>query len=691
MKRKNLILLGLLFSLCISIASPSFALGYFGEFQSIPTNGATDIESFVINGETYLAVANGSNDVTPNIDSFIYKFNGVAFDKIQTIPTNSAQDWESFVINGETYLVVANHNLGATPEAESVIFKWNGTIFVEIQRIQTVGAFHWESFAINGETFIFASNMYGSYGSYFGNSVVYRWNVASQIFVEYQRMPTIGAMKSCAFTVGSDTYLVAANVSDGVTTSRLNSIVYKWTGNFFVEFQAIPTDGGAVPTIFVAGGRTYLAIGNLYNAPNNLVLYMFDGSAFVQVQSLNTGAIYGLDSLVVEGQAYLAVAVYSSSDYVTTSVDSLIYKWNGTSLVLVQEIPTNGARDIHGFFMGNRQYLAVSNYYSGQTRNTNSKIYQWIPANIVPTVDAGPNMEIPSNTVSATTLHGTAIDPDTADILSYKWKEGNTILFDSLVGANGDCPLDLAALGLSIGTHALTLEVSDGKATSTDEMILTIGNSAPNVVPSGGGSYGLGDSVLLSGQVSDFDGDFLSYTWTLGSTLFSGSIQTVAGGAVATLPENILTNLALGSHAVSLEVTDGINTVVKTVNVTIIDGIKPTLAPTVNLLILWPPNHNMVNIIIDTNASDNSGQPVILTASVTSNEPILSNESGDLSPDWTTPVINQGTGIVTFQLRAERLGKGSGRVYSILLTATDQSGNMSNATIQIAVPHDKGK
>lgn len=152
MKQKNLSLFVLMF-VCIFVASlPSVSLGYFVEFQSIPTQGATDIESFVINGDTYLAIANGNNDSTPNIDSFIYKFNGVSFVKYYAIPTNSAQDWESFVINGETYLVVANHNLGATPEAESVIYKWNGTIFIELQRIPTVGAIQWESFLIGGET-----------------------------------------------------------------------------------------------------------------------------------------------------------------------------------------------------------------------------------------------------------------------------------------------------------------------------------------------------------------------------------------------------------------------------------------------------------------------------------------------------------------------------------------------------------
>jgi hypothetical protein len=119
------------------------------------------------------------------------------------------------------------------------------------------------------------------------------------------------------------------------------------------------------------------------------------------------------------------------------------------------------------------------------------------------------------------------------------------------------------------------------------------------------------------------------------------------------------------------------------------DVTKPTIAPVSDTSILWPPNHKMVNVSIKANASDNSGLPVVLTANVSSNEPVTSNEIGDLSPDWTQPVINQKTGLITLQLRAERLGKG--REYSISLTATDQSGNSSVAVVKVLVPHDRGK
>jgi len=64
---------------------------------------------------------------------------------------------------------------------------------------------------------------------------------------------------------------------------------------------------------------------------------------------------------------------------------------------------------------------------------------------------------------------------------------------------------------------------------------------------------------------------------------------------------------------------------------------------------------------------------------------------GDVSPDWTNPIVDQAHGIITLQLRAERSGTGNGRIYSIQITGRDASGNGSQATVQIMVPPDQGK
>ena len=219
----------------------------------------------------------------------------------------------------------------------------------------------------------------------------------------------------------------------------------------------------------------------------------------------------------------------------------------------------------------------------------------------------------------------------------------------------------------------------------------TIENQPPNASATGGGTYQINTSVSLGGQVSDFDGDTLTYEWLLaGVPVASGQIPTIAGGATVNLTPVAIGNLNLGLHTFTLQVSDGINPPVSSsIDVEIIDTIAPTLAPVADKALLWPPNHKMVNVTIISNAADNSGQPVSLTASVASNEPQDGLGDGDTPSDWSEPVASDG--LITLQLRAERAGKGNGRIYTVTIVATDASGNSNTADIQISVPSDHGK
>jgi PKD repeat protein len=310
-----------------------------------------------------------------------------------------------------------------------------------------------------------------------------------------------------------------------------------------------------------------------------------------------------------------------------------------------------------------------------------------------PIIDAGENVRIVTAEQNTTTIQGSASDADD-DVLTYQWKEGDVVLLGTTpVGANGECPLDLSAVSLAIGDHTLTLEVTDGEATVTDEMILTIGNSEPNAAPTGGGVYEVGAEVVLGGDISDYDGDQLNYRWLEGTdVLDSGTIQAIAGGDPVALTPTPVLGFSLGIHTVTLEVSDDVNDPVSAdIRVEVVDTSVPTLSPVPSETILWPPNHKMVDIVIEANAHDNSGQPPTLTVDVTSNEPEEGLGDGDMSPDWANIAIDQAAGIITLQLRAERSGSGDGRVYTIAITATDEGGNSSQAAVEIIVPHDKGK
>jgi len=98
-----------------------------------------------------------------------------------------------------------------------------------------------------------------------------------------------------------------------------------------------------------------------------------------------------------------------------------------------------------------------------------------IKVNHSPTADAGDDVTISNREISTTIIERTAADEDSGDVLEYRWLEGETLLLDwTAAGQNGECPLDLSTLSLLTGSHTLTLEVTDGEETSSDEMILEI-------------------------------------------------------------------------------------------------------------------------------------------------------------------------------------------------------------------------
>jgi hypothetical protein len=295
---------------------------------------------------------------------------------------------------------------------------------------------------------------------------------------------------------------------------------------------------------------------------------------------------------------------------------------------------------------------------------------------------------------ATTTIRGLVSDPANDPPLQYRWLEGTDELLSwTAVGSTGYADLPLSGINFApaVGEHSLMLEARNAQATASDVMILTINNSAPTVSPTGGGSYRFGDSTMLGGDASDFDGDTLDYQWTEGDITYCfGQLATVVGGTPVQLPDCAVT-LGLGIHSLATTVWDDVNVpVTEPVTVEVIDRTAPTLSPKPSMGILWPPNHKMVNVSIITQAADNTGvMPTLSVEEISSDEPQSGTDSSDLSPDWANLVVDQTSGVVTLQLRAERAGTGNGREYTIKITATDQSNNSTEAEAKIIVPHDQ--
>ncbi|HET6348899.1 MAG TPA: FlgD immunoglobulin-like domain containing protein [Candidatus Krumholzibacteria bacterium] len=124
-----------------------------------------------------------------------------------------------------------------------------------------------------------------------------------------------------------------------------------------------------------------------------------------------------------------------------------------------------------------------------------------------------------------------------------------------------------------------------------------------------------------------------------------------------------------------------------TSNVTVRDATPPFIGVTLDKTVLWPPDHKFVTVCATVTTSDNSGtEPAFTLVSITSSEPVNGHGDGHTSPDIQN--ADYGTADRCFDLRAERSGNGDGRIYSIVYSAMDGSGNAVYDTVEVRVPHD---
>jgi hypothetical protein len=89
----------------------------------------------------------------------------------------------------------------------------------------------------------------------------------------------------------------------------------------------------------------------------------------------------------------------------------------------------------------------------------------------------------------------------------------------------------------------------------------------------------------------------------------------------------------------------------------------------------------MVDVAVSYTATDKC-EAVDTTLSVSSNEPVNGAGDGNTAPDWEIVDAHH------VRLRAERSGRGNGRIYTIIITASDSHGNTSNQTVSVSVQHN---
>jgi hypothetical protein len=97
-----------------------------------------------------------------------------------------------------------------------------------------------------------------------------------------------------------------------------------------------------------------------------------------------------------------------------------------------------------------------------------------------------------------------------------------------------------------------------------------------------------------------------------------------------------------------------------------------TVQCSVSTPVFWPPSHQLINVGLSVEVSDPNAT---LQVQVFANDGANSDDAADLAAG-------------ELRLRSARQGGGSGRVYLIVVTATDAAGNTAVSVCTVVVPHD---
>jgi hypothetical protein len=193
--------------------------------------------------------------------------------------------------------------------------------------------------------------------------------------------------------------------------------------------------------------------------------------------------------------------------------------------------------------------------------------------------------------------------------------------------------------------------------------------------------------MTYTAQALDPEGDALTVVWSLNSTPVQTNSVPVQNPP-ATVPVTFTGSLPLGTNLLMVAATDtSSNTTTCSATIMVLNTTPPVITSvSANPDVLWPPNHKLVPVTVHAVVTDACGATSWKIVSVTSNEPVTGKGDGNTAPDWLI------TGPHSVSLRAERSGKGPGRVYSIYVQAVDDAGNLSTkAVVQVTVPHSQGK
>jgi len=281
-----------------------------------------------------------------------------------------------------------------------------------------------------------------------------------------------------------------------------------------------------------------------------------------------------------------------------------------------------------------------------------------------PVADAGDDQTVEQDSLGGASvqLDGSgSFDPD-GDDLTYHWTWGDD---EDKWGVT-------PPIYFPLGTTTVTLVVNDNTVDSEPDTVdITVEDTIPPVLIC---------PPDITVEQETLDGTEIPLTAT--ATDICDAEVDIISDAPDTYP--------LGDTTVTFTATDDSGNVStgQTV-VTVVDTTPPEiLLDEPNPSELWPPNHKFVDVTITGIAFDICDIDLDIGVSVE----VIDVEGGNDDYEIVSAAIDEDGNIeIVVSLKAERSGKGDGRTYRITAEVTDDSGGSNSDTVEVLVPHDKGK
>ncbi|BFZ21725.1 hypothetical protein BsWGS_24764 [Bradybaena similaris] len=368
----------------VKISPDKRMLDYLLPHQLLDTGqGVLDIEVFDIPGEgKFAAFASAGLQTSVQDRSNIYQWVGSKLTLYQTLPTQSAQAWEFFSIRNQFFLAVANYGIHPSILSNSTIFKWNKVRkkFHKYQDIVTFTARDVEAFEIDGDHYLAIANHAEGDNNQI-DSIVYKWSSKERLFLEHQRLLTIGAYDWTYFTVDGYHFLAVANAFSGLTT-LVFSVVYFWQNSSWIQYQTLETNGATDWEHFVINNDHYLVVANAFNYGSqnyqevdsyktNSTLYKLDRSkrVFTRYQSFSTNSAVDWEYFNIGDNHYLIVS-NAQNGGTGDSLLTVLYRWQGLDkFVPIHYLHTLPNTDFEVIKDGPDIYLIYAN-----AKNANSEV-----------------------------------------------------------------------------------------------------------------------------------------------------------------------------------------------------------------------------------------------------------------------------------------------------------------------------